>query len=107
MRQYTDGEYLVTEHDNGTVVRELDNQPLTLINATKQWTKKEFVKLFTPSEWSAAKALAATDQIAEQLMDLILISEFIRSDDPDVSGGLDYFTATGVLAAGRKEQILS
>lgn len=104
MRQYQDGEYLVTEYDNGVVTREL-NMPLP--SPVKQWSKREFIKLFTPAEWSAAKTLATTDPIAEQLMDLIMLSEYISADDPDLASGLDYFTAIGILAEGRKAEILA
>lgn len=67
----------------------------------------DYLKLITPAERIAIRDRASTDPIVEDIVDLQRNTDRIRSDDPDLLNALDYLTAIGILAAGRKQEILN
>lgn len=67
----------------------------------------DYLKLITPAERIAIRDRARTDPIVEDIVDLQRNTDRIRSDDPDLLNALDYLTAIGILAAGRKQEILN
>jgi hypothetical protein len=77
----------------------------------QSWTGLEFKRLFTPSERVAMRTAAKTDPVVEDFLDILdttaMSGSRIVADDPDLDAGLDYVTAQGLLAAGRKAEILS
>lgn len=67
----------------------------------------DYLKLITPAERIAIRDRARTDPVVEDIVDLQRNTDRIRSDDPDLLNALDYLTAIGILAAGRKQEILN
>lgn len=70
------------------------------------WTVYEFMKLLTGTERMAIRALALTDPVVEDFMDLMQQSGLVHRANPDVAAGLAYLTP-GVLAIGRSAEILN
>lgn len=66
----------------------------------------DYLKLITPAERIAIRERARTDPVVEDIVDLQRNTSRIRSDDPDLLAALDYLTAVGILAPGRKQEIL-
>lgn len=104
MRQYQDGEYLVTEYDDGTVTREINipvpptKQPVSRIDFLGKFTDVELESLYT-----AAKSVV---QI-EIMLDFVRAAEFISTDDPRTISGVQALEAGGLIAAGRAAEILT
>lgn len=69
----------------------------------------EFMLLFTSTERVAIKAARVTDQIIDDFLDIIEDPRLTQVDLAlgSTQGALDYFTALGILAAGRKATILT
>lgn len=67
----------------------------------------DYLKLLTQAERMALRAAGETDPVVADIIDLQRNTARIRSDDPDLLGALDYLTAVGILAAGRKQEILN
>jgi hypothetical protein len=66
----------------------------------------DYLKLLQPAERIAIRQAAETDPVVEDIVDLQRNTLRIRSDDPDLLNALDYLTGIGILAAGRKQEIL-
>ncbi len=66
----------------------------------------DYLKLLQPAERIAIRQAAETDPVVEDIVDMQRNTLRIRSDDPDLLQALDYLTAIGVLAPGRKQEIL-
>lgn len=67
----------------------------------------DYLKLITPAERIAIRDRARTDPVVEDIVDLQRNTDRIRSDDPDFLNALDYLTAIGIFAPGRKREILN
>ena len=68
-------------------------------------TARDFLRLFTVSERIAIRA--STDPVVGDFLFLLQMEPTVNLKSPDVYAGLDYLTAQGLLAAGRKAEILS
>jgi hypothetical protein len=66
----------------------------------------DYLKLLSQDERIAVLAAAKTDPIVEDIVNLQRNTPRVRSNDPDLLNALDYLTATGILAPGRKQEIL-
>ena len=73
-------------------------------DGSDQLSKLEFIRRFTPEERAIIRS--STDTIVIDAMFLLDRAEFISKSDPDVDNMLNYFTFIGILASGRKEEIL-
>lgn len=77
----------------------------------KTWDAFDFKRRFTQSERIAIRELAAVNGAAFDFMDLLDTAGFtgtrIFANDADVIAGLSAFESAGVLAPGRKEEILT
>ena len=91
---YQDGEYQVTEHSDGTVIRELPRAPEPAF--VKSWSAFDFYRKFTLAERIRVRALAATDPIANDIihtLDSAMASGTpVRADDPETIDGLAYLS---------------
>jgi hypothetical protein len=70
------------------------------------WTPLEFLRRLNASERIATRTRAKTDPIVEDFMDLLDRASEVRSDDADVSNGLKYLWAVGILQTGRVGEIM-
>lgn len=78
-------------------------------------TKYEFMSRFTQQEQTSmllAERTATTDPADPKFLLCVFLENFrmavtINVEDPRVGEGLDLLTAMGILAPGRKEQILT
>lgn len=69
-------------------------------------TSAAFVGRFSPSEYAAIIAAAETEPQIASLVSEVMGSAFIYLDDPRLDPGLDQLEAAGLIAAGRKAEIL-
>jgi hypothetical protein len=106
MREYIDGDFVVTEYDSGTVTRELRFTPAAPVASRTPISKREFLKLFTPDEYSAIKSAAAVNSTLDYYWQQFMLAEFIALDDPDIIGGINMLKAAGLIATGRADEIL-
>lgn len=103
MKQYIEGEYLITEYDNGTVTRLLNN-PVVIKNPL---TRLQFRSLFHLTELANFYTLAKADVTADIIKDDLMSAESINLDDPRTHSALDYLEATGCITAARRTEILT
>lgn len=69
-------------------------------------SKREFLKLFTPDEYSAIKNAAAVNSTLDYYWQQFMLAEFVAMDDPDTIGGINMLKAAGLIATGRADEIL-
>ncbi len=91
-------------HDHTEKVEVID--PATVAPGWLVLDVIDYLKLLSQDERIAVLAAAKTDPIVEDIVDLQRNTLRIRSDDPDLLNALDYLTGIGILAAGRKQEIL-
>ena len=91
-------------HDHTAQPAEVIEQPATEARA---WDRIDYLRRLTMAERMAIRALAETDPVVADIVDLQRNAAVIRSNDPDLLMALDYLTAVGVLAVGRKGEILN
>jgi hypothetical protein len=70
-------------------------------------SKREFLKLFTPTEYGAIKTAAGANTTVDYYWQQFLLAEFISLSDPDTLGGLQMLEGAGLLAAGRAAEIVA
>jgi hypothetical protein len=107
MREYIDGDFVVTEYDSGTVTRELRFTPAAPVASRTPISKREFLKLFTPDEYSAIKSAAAANATVDYYWQQFMLAEFVSMDDPDTIGGINMLKAIGLLTTERAAEILA
>lgn len=108
------------EPADGQLVRSLDRglpdfaveawNPAILAFQTKhnaQLSKKAFFRRWEPTEYAAAKALAASNGEVDYYWQLFILSDYISVADPDTVAGVQFFESVGVMAAGRAAEILA
>lgn len=69
-------------------------------------SKREFLKLFTPTEYAGIKAAATVNAQVDYYWQQFLLADFVSLDDPDTLGGLQMLEGAGLLAAGRAAEIV-
>ena len=72
----------------------------------KVWTPIDFLRRFTPQERINIRAAAQVSPELDDFMFLLQAAQEVRSDNADVIAGLTLLTQAGLLAAGRKQEIL-
>lgn len=95
--------YEFATHDHTKQAEEVVEQPPS---AALEWTSFEFLRRFEANERIAARIRAKTDPVLEDFFELLLNAPIVRSDDPDVVGGLNYLTTLGILSSARVNEIL-
>lgn len=96
--EYVGPQYVTIDETGGTA---------TVVTSRFIWTKFEFLRRFSPQERIAIRrAIAAGDEIAEDFMALLEMASEVDSDVPELAAGLGYLEASGLLAAGRANEIL-
>jgi len=75
--------------------------------AFREMTRLEFLNRFTQAEQVLLKSLESSDPTVAVFWEQYRAASSIRTDDARTIRALDYLTAQGHLAAGRKEQILA
>ena len=94
---------------NGALVKPVPAPAPTPAEPTPpQVSPVQFKLLFTPQERVAIKAAQATDPVIEDFMDIVNDARLTHVDLSlqSTQQGLDYLTAQGILAEGRKAEIL-
>lgn len=105
MNQYQDGEYLVTEYDDGRVTREINIPAPAVVDKRK--TRLEFLDLFTHAELSGIYSAAKTIVDIEIYLDKVKAAEFIDLADPRTIAGVNSLESSGLIAVGRAAEILA
>lgn len=80
-------------------------QPVNSV--ARVWDRIDYLRLLSAEERIAIREAARTDLVVEDIVDLQRNASVIRSDDPDLLRALDYLTEVGILAPGRKQEILN
>lgn len=91
-------------HDH-TPQQEPPEQPVNTV--AKVWDRIDYLRLLSAEERIAIREAARTDRVVEDIVDLQRNASVIRSDDPDLVRALAYLTQVGILAPGRKQEILN
>lgn len=68
-------------------------------------TARDFLRLFTTQERIAIRT--SDDAVVGDFLFLLQMEPTVNLKSPDVDAGLDYLTAQGLIAAGRKAEILA
>lgn len=71
------------------------------------FSKREFLKRLTVDEYSAIRAATATDPTVDYYWQLIMLTDRVDLNDPDVITGLSTFVQAGLLTEQRKQEILA
>lgn len=77
-----------------------------IANDFRIMTKLEFLRKFTMQERINIREAAKTDPVIFDGMELLNLASSVDRQDVDVIRLLTYFTDIGILAAGRKEEIV-
>lgn len=85
--------------------QEPPEQPVNSV--AKVWDRIDYLRLLSAEERMAIREAARTDRVVEDIVDLQRNATVIRSDDPDLLRALAYLTEVGILAPGRKQEILN
>jgi hypothetical protein len=88
------------------VVRDLTTEELAAKNR-KAWTPAEFLEKFTQDELVAMVEAARTDAVVELIKIKLTAHASLHNDALLLLQSLDILTAKGLLAAGRKAELLS
>ena len=91
MNQYIDGEYLVTEHGNGAVIRELD-RPVPPVEKPKHLSVGNFFDRFGAHKYPI---LASQDPMVKALIQDCSVRAYIDLDNAQLPYGLDMLIAAG------------
>ena len=70
-------------------------------------SKKDFIKKFTPEEYSSIKAATTVNSTLDYYWQLFMSSEFILLSDSDVIIGVNLLESVGLIAEGRAAEILT
>lgn len=70
------------------------------------YTSIEFLNRFTAVERTAFRALAATDDLTADYLNLVTAATEVLNTDPEVVVGMDYLVAIGFLTRQRADEIL-
>lgn len=73
----------------------------------RTWTTLEFMLLFTPEERAAVRAVAASDLMAADFLQLLQAAQEVVSDNPLVAQGMGYLAMLGALSPERMTEILN
>lgn len=77
---------------------------------SKRWDAFDFKSRFTVAERKAIRLAAASNGDVEDFLDMLntagMTGTLIVADDKLLNGALDALTGAGILAAGRKAEIL-
>jgi hypothetical protein len=72
----------------------------------KKMSKREFMSLFTPAEHKAIKQATKTDEVADQLWDVMLASDDINLTLTQAVEGMNYLVTASVLTQPRHDEIM-
>jgi len=81
-------------------------EPEVQAPAQVEFSKLEFLALFTDEEKISLKALEQTDPTVALFWEEYRTAQSIRLDDPRTIRAIEYLSAQGYLGEGRKESIL-
>ena len=85
-----------------------DKSSLSFITkVTRSLSKKEFLKRFTPVEYSNIKIESSTNGTVDYYWQLFMLGESIDLDDTDTISGIHILEQLSLLSAGRALEILS
>ena len=85
-----------------------DKSSLSFITkVTRNLSKKDFLKRFSPTEYSNIKLEASTNGVIDYYWQLFMIAESIELDDTDTVSGINILEQLGLLNPGRALEILS
>lgn len=95
--------------DGTTLTKPIQAAPEVISVVPPKVSPVEFMLLFTCTERVAIKAARGTDPVIDDFLDIIEDPRLTQVDLAlgSTKGALDYFTALGILAAGRKAAILT
>lgn len=71
------------------------------------WTKLAYLRRFTQDERIAIRSAAPQSAQLADYLELLALAEEVKSDDPDIITALTMLEGTGLLAAGRAQEILN
>ena len=71
------------------------------------WTKLEYLRRFTQDERIAIRSAAKAVPQLDDYLELLSLSNDIRSDDPDIVGAVQMLEGAGLIAPGRAGEILN
>lgn len=74
---------------------------------TAQLTQKEFLKRFTPLEYSAVKGAAAANGTVDYYFQLLMAAAYVCVSDPDTMAGVQMLEQAGLIGEGRAAEILA
>jgi len=92
-------------HDHVPIVTDNPVTDVPVIAMT--WTKLEYLRRFTQDERIAIRTAAKTVPQLEDYLALLELASEVRSDDPDIASALTMLEQSGLLAAGRAQEILN
>jgi hypothetical protein len=72
----------------------------------KKMSKREFMSLFTPAENKAVKQAAKTDDLVDQLWDIMMASDDINLTLTQTVEGMNYLVTASVLTQPRHDEIM-
>lgn len=78
-----------------------------ILTPRRIFSKREFIKRLTVDEYSAIRTAALTNATVDYYWQLIILTDKIDLNDPDVVAGLTTFVQAGLLTEQRKQEILA
>jgi hypothetical protein len=75
-------------------------------NYTLPLTKKQFLDLFTVTEYATIKAAAAANATLDYYWQKLMVAESVYLSDPQTIGGINLLEQAGLIAPGRAAEIL-
>jgi hypothetical protein len=87
---------------------EWDSSSLSFVTKSgRLLSKKEFLKKFTPTEYSTIKAVTSSNGIVDYYWQLFMVAENINLNDADTIQGIYTLEHIGLLSEGRAAEILA
>lgn len=90
------------DFDHAELVEGVEIAPVVAMT----WTKREYLSRFSQAERIAIRTTAKQVPELEDYMELLALATEVRSDDPDVVGALTMLEVSGLIGAGRAQEIL-
>lgn len=70
-------------------------------------TKRQFLKKFTPEEYSTIKAATTANGVVDYYWQLFMVAEYVNLDDQDTAQGIMALEQLGLIGQGRSAEILA
>ena len=111
INQYQDGEYIITEWDNGVIESRLAEAPFVNVE-DKKITKLAFKNRFPRSKWIAARSASNADANLADFFESFDLATFIGLEDEETVYAVNSFASEGIpvemkLTQQEVESILS